>query len=179
MSATLVATLEIAVALLFFTNKIVLLIGKRTGWLVGVIAATLSVVYFFLLDLYIFTVLEIGLFVLMGYGYLKGKRTSAREELLVRVALTCVMGALIYFVFTGIMTVVEFFGAALMLWGTYLLTHDFVRWGWAIYGVSHCLAAAVGYWKLQPFFADFQIASAIVGVVGAIRGGNSVIRSSS
>ena len=87
--------------------------------------------------------------------------------------LLCVGGLLIaavlFFVFAynGLITMIELLSSFGMLWGTYFLTHKRVRWGWILYGVAHLLAARLGYQKDQDFFADFQLASAIVSFIGA------------
>ena len=79
------------------------------------------------------------------------------------------MLALGYFAFTGVMTLVQFFSSVLLLMGTYYLTHKKLSWGWILYAISHVLAAIVGYKVGQIFFADFQIASAIISIAGLIK----------
>ncbi len=133
----------------------------------GAIAASLSILYFSLLNLLIFAVLEVGLVILMGYGYWKKKEVNVRVEWLIRTAIMLVMAVLTYFVFRGLMTVVEFTASILMLWGTYFLTHRRMFVGWYIYGVAHIFSTMVGVSAEQPFFADFQIASAMVALFGA------------
>ncbi len=158
--------LQVAVALIFFVNKTLVLVGKKVGWLFGAIAAMLGVFYFFRIGLYVFTVLEMGLIILMGYGFLKKEGNAAVERFLF-VVIGIVMLALTYFVFVGLMTFVEFCASITLLIGTYYLTHSHIRLGWGLYAVAHALAAIVGYDKDQTFFADFQIASALISVVGA------------
>lgn len=170
----MIPTLEVLVALVFFANKLGVLIEKRSGWLIGVIAAVISIVYFFLLNLAIFTVLEVGLVILMGYGYWRKQDVDVRVEWLIRIAIMVVMAFLTYFVFRGFLTIMEFVGSVLMLWGTYFLTHGKMWWGWVIYGASHVFAAIVGYGAAQPFFAHFQIASAMVAVAGIVKESDKV-----
>lgn len=165
----LISILEVAVSVVFFANKLGVLIEKRLGWLIGVIAAALAILYFFFLNLVVFMVLEVGLVILMGYGYWKKEDVNVRVEWFIRIAITVVMGFLTYFVFAGFLTIMEFIGSVLMLWGTYFLTHKKVLWGWVIYGVSHVFATIVGYGAEQPFFAHFQIASAMVAGAGVIK----------
>lgn len=168
---TVIPILEVAVGVIFFANKVFVLAEKRLGWFMGVIAAILSFFYFFLIELYVFTALEVGLMVLMGYGFLhRGSRRNKKVERFLNYTITTVMAALTYFVFSDLMTVVEFFGAIGMLSGTYYLTHDRMRLGWILYGSAHVLSAILGYHVNQPFFADFQVASAIVAAVGVIKG---------
>ncbi len=163
---SIVYLLQVAVAWVFFANKVLVLVGRRSGWAVGVIGAALALVYFYLLDLRLLTVLEVGLVLLMSYGYVAHSDPSPRFQVIVRVAITLTMVTLAGFVFTGVMTAVEFTSAVLMLWGTYLLTSGQLRLGWALSAVAHALAGVVGWDKGQGTFADFQIASSIVAAIG-------------
>lgn len=163
---TTVAILQVAVAWVFFANKVLVLVGRRSGWAVGVLGAALALVYFYLLDLFLFTVLELGLIVLMLYGFAAHGGSRSRFELVARVAITLAMTAMVWFVFTGVMTVVEFMSALLMLWGTYLLASGSLAWGWGLSVVAHALAGVIGWSKNQLTFADFQVASSIVALIG-------------
>ena len=157
--------LQIFVSVVFFSNKVLVLIGKKTGWLLGAIAAIAGSYYFFLLGLYIYTVLEIGLIVLMGYGYLIRNKSKKIENFLY-FTITAVMVLLIYFSFSERLTIYEFVSSAGLLFGTYFLTHEKKEFGWILYCISHLFAMYIGYIKNQIFFADFQLASAIVSVIG-------------
>jgi len=160
--------LQIAVALIFFANKVFVLAGKKSGWLLGAVAASLGVVYFFLVPLYVFTVLEIGLIFLMGYAFV-AKEKNPKMEKAINAVIVIVMVTLTVFVFKGMMTVIEFLASTGLLFGTYFLTHKKIQLGWGFYILAHSLAAIVGYGAKQSFFADFQIASAIVSIAGVAR----------
>lgn len=160
--------LEVAVALIFFANKVFVLIGKKAGWLLGAIAALLGAIYFFRVDLDVFVVLEIGLIVLMGYAFV-AKEKNPKMEKVINTVIAVVMVTLTVFVFKGMMTILEFLASTGLLIGTYYLTHEKERLGWALYVIAHSLAAIVGYGAKQSFFADFQIASAIVSVAGVVK----------
>ncbi|MFH0806115.1 MAG: hypothetical protein V1885_00040 [Candidatus Brennerbacteria bacterium] len=162
----MIPVLEISLALLFFANKVLWLIGKRAGWLVGLVAAVGGIYYFILIKLYIFASLEVGLAALMWYGFSKGDKVNPRIEVLVRIALTAIMAFLTYFLFSGVMTAIEFFATLFSLWGTYFLAGTHVRWGWAIMGVGHVMSTIVFFDTNQDFFAHFQIASVIVAGTG-------------
>ena len=161
----MIEVISILVSLIFFVNKILVLLGKKIGWLVGAFAAVLAIIYFLMLELYIFTVLEFGLIVLMGYGFWAKEETNLSVEKLIQIVIVVVMTVLVFFAFTGMMTVYEFTGAILMLLGTYFLTHRREALGWLLYGISHLFAAYVTNQKGQQFFADFQIASALVSAI--------------
>ncbi|MEW6617605.1 MAG: hypothetical protein AB1333_04295 [Patescibacteria group bacterium] len=205
---TITLILQILVSVIFFTNKVLLVIGKRSGWLAGAIAATLACAYFFLIELYIYTVLEIGLLMLMGYGYLSHdtkkirkffavlfaiiiagtlyyffqnvsvslivfflfivifKYTEIQIEKTIHISIVLFMIVLMYMVFQGLLTVVEFISSIGMLLGTYWLAHSKIRIGWALYGFAHCLSAYLGFAKGQIIFGIFQGLSVFAAVIG-------------
>ena len=162
-------TLQVLVSLIFFVNKLFLLSERKLGWLLGAVAATLAILYFYLIGLPIYTVLEASLVILMAYGFLKKETENPRVEFVIRLVVIVAMFLLAIFAFNGLITIIELPSALSMLWGTYLLTHNKMRRGWIFYGVAHLLAAILGYQKEQLFFADFQVASAIVCFVGATK----------
>lgn len=174
----IIPILEVIIAIAFFTNKVFLLIGRRMGWVLGLGAATVSIGYFFLIELYLFMAPEAGFAALMGYRLLRHGEVNRRVEISVRTALTAAMAFLAYFLFEGSVTLVECVAALLSLWAMYFLTHDYVRQGWATLIVAHVLAAIVFDSKGQEFFTHFQIASAFLAIGGVVKGGNSVIESS-
>lgn len=163
----LVAGLEIAVALTFFLNKILFLLGKKSGWAVGAAAALMAIAYFGLLGLVVFTTLEIGLVILFAYGLLRNARNQKMEGM-IRLAVGVVMSILAYLAWQGLMTAVEWISATLMLGGTYLFLRGHNRWAWGTYVLSHAMAAWMGLGKDQEFFAIFQIASSLVSVIGLV-----------
>lgn len=161
--------LQISVSLILFTNKIFVLIGKKkSGWLLGVIGCVLAIAYLYLIKLYVFTALEFGLAVLMFYGFLAQSKKNTRIENMIRVITFIAMITMTYFAFSGMMTVYELLSSGGLLFGTYLLTHNKPVLGWILYCIAHGITAYLGYSKDQDFFADFQIASALVSIAGAI-----------
>ena len=161
--------LQISVSLILFSNKILVLIGKKTGWLLGAIGCTLAIAYLYLIELYVFTTLEFGLVSLMLYGFLARNSKNTRVENLIRIVTILAMLAMTYFAFAGMMTIYELLSSAGLLFGTYFLTHNKVALGWTLYCIGHLVTAYLGYNKNQNFFADFQLASALVSIVGVIQ----------
>ena len=159
--------LQIAVALIFFVNKVLVLVGRKSGWLVGAVAATLGLFYFYLIGLYIYTALEVCLIVLMSYAFLEKSERSARVETALRMGTTVMMIAIALFAFSGSLTAVELISCTGLLWGTYLMTSGSLTTGWALCGVAHVFASYLGYGRGQVVFADFQVASSIVSLIGA------------
>lgn len=156
--------LQVSVSLIFFLNKLLLLVEKKSGWLVGAIAALLALIYFYIIGLYVYTVLEIGLVALMIYGFVV-KTKVPRIERLINILIIVLMFALMIFSFSGMLTVYELISSATLLLGTYYLSHSRLMLGWCLYIVAHFLATIVGFSKHQLFFANFQIASVIVSMV--------------
>ena len=165
----MILVLQILVSVIFFANKVLVLAEKKVGWLLGAVAATFGVFYFYLIGLYVYTALEVGLIILMGYGFLKKDHKNPAMETVIRLVTIAVMLALAYFAFSGMITIVELGSSLGLLLGTFFLTHRQQKTGWILYVLAHVLAAYLGYNKGQQFFADFQIASAIVCIVGAMK----------
>ena len=174
----MVPILEVSLALAFFVNKAFLITGKRIGWFVGFVAALFSVVYYLNLELYVFTVYGGGFAILTWHGFRTKGTRSTQVAMRLRWVTTTIMGVLACFTFSGLMTVVELAAALLGLWGAYFLTGEYVRVGWMAWSVGHVLTWLLFAEKGQDFFAHFQLASAIIAVAGAYKGGNSVIESS-
>ncbi len=161
--------LQIAVAIIFFTNKVLVLAGRKSGWLVGALAALIAIFYFYRIGLYVYTALEVGLIILMVYGFMKKDEKKPRVETMIRLVTVLVMLALAIFAFSGVITVVEFASSIGLLMGTYFLTHNKIRLGWIFYALAHSLASILGYSKGQQIFADFQVASAIVSYIAIFK----------
>jgi hypothetical protein len=157
--------LQILVPVIFFANKVFVLAGQKTGWLVGAVGAVLGLFYFYLIGLYVFTALDLGLIVIMGYGYLKTEN-NPKVENIIRMVTMVVMILLAGFVFSGSLTIMELVSSASSLMATYYLTHGKNSRGWMLYLVGHVFGAIVGYGRDLNFLADFQVASAIVSLAG-------------
>jgi hypothetical protein len=130
-------SLAISVSIIFFANKVLILIGKNSAWLLGAIAGLLAIFYFFLLELQIYVVMEFGVFVLMFYGFIAKKEKNQKIELIINLFLVSMLGIFSYFVFTGILTIVEFISSVTFLLGTYYLTHSKPRLGWILFILAH------------------------------------------
>lgn len=158
--------LQISVSVILFTNKVYILQGKKVAWLIGMIGTILAMAYLYIIHLYVFTVLEIGLIVLMAYGFFQKEEKNLTVEKFINIIIILSAVAMAWFVFTGIMTIFELVGSMGLLIGTYCLTHNKQKIGWLCYLVAHLFTAHLGYDRHQYFFADFQIASAIISFIG-------------
>ena len=158
--------LQVTVSIIYLTNKVILIAGKKVAWLVGTLAALLAIVYYQMLGLHIYTVLNVGMVILMVYGYFKKGAKNPRIEMAIRLCTVAVMCVFLFFTFAGTVTVVELVSSLTILFGTFALTHGMEAFGWALYVVGHSTGTYIGYFKKQIIFADLQIASAVIAAVG-------------
>ena len=162
---TIIFALQVTVSVAFFSQKVLVLLGKKAGWLIGAITALVATIYFLLINLYCFAALDVGLIALMAYGFFI-KKKSPKIEKAINIIIAAIMLILVYSTFTGLMSIIEFISSIGLMIGTYWLTHQKVAHGWAAYTIAHILASIVGYGAEQHFFADFQVASAIITFIG-------------
>lgn len=167
-------------SLLFFNNKALLLLGqplqKTIGWLLGTVAAILFIVYFFLIDTKILSVLEIGLVLLMGYRFVAGSVTNKRVEYGLGIVTWIGIGVLVILARAGFMTWIQCVGAFGMFLGTYFLisvhqsqthrVHVRERVGWFLYGIGHVATSYIGYEKGEWVFLLFQVWQLLLCSVG-------------
>lgn len=167
MSITL--CLEILVAVIYFGNKVLVLFGKKSGWLWGSFAALLGIIYFSRIELYTFAVLQGGLVILMGYGALPEKWKKPIIEWIIISVIILSLAVLTFIVALGAMNVWLFIGSVIIIWGTYSLTHGKIKMGWWLYSISHVIAAGICYEVHQYIVGTFQVLSAVVSVVALVR----------
>jgi predicted cation transporter len=153
--------LEVFVSLLYFLNKLLLSLEKKTGWVIGILASATSLVYFLWLNSYIIAVLEGGVLLLMLYGFLNHSK-KFRAELLAYFLIAAIMGYLLFTLEES--TWLEFILSITFLLAIHsLASHKWIL-GWLFMGVSHVLLALFTFQKEQYFFAVMQICSAGVAV---------------
>ncbi len=158
-------------SLLFFCNKILLLLGKklnrRLGWFLGGLGAILFIIYFFKINTPILAILEIGLVVLMTYRFIAKEKTNKLIENSLGIITGIFILVLTFITTEGVMTWSQFFGAFGMLIGTYFLISarqvQFEkislqeRLGWLFYGFGHLFTSYIGYQKHEWIFFVFQV----------------------
>lgn len=172
---TIIFSLAVAVSVILFTNKLGVLIERQFGWIFGVIGTILAIAYLWLINMPILMTAEIGLIILMFYGLFRDRAVGRNIQLtmIVVTLVTCLIIAI--FASMGLLTWVEFIGSGFMLCAVYCLAQNnfsqvnIRQLGWLLLGTSHFLIAYLGYQKDEIFFADFQIASALVSLVGIIK----------
>lgn len=140
--------------------------GKKMGWAVGVAGAVLGIYYFYLIQLYVWVVLDAGLVILMSYAYLKKDKKNPQTENAIRLVIGFVMFLMTMFVFQGLMTTIELVTALGSLVSTYCLAQKKIRVGWLVAFFSHTLSWFLARGKAQMVLAWFQVGSALVALAG-------------
>lgn len=163
----IIFVLQIVVSTIYLANKGYVLIGKKMGWIVGVIAAMLAIIYYSMLGRYVYVVLNVGLAILMTYGYWKKGAPKPKVEMFIHISTGVFVLAMAYFSMQKTLNDVELGSSIGLILGTYFLTHKRKGLGWTFYAVAHALAAWLGYCAIhQYYFADLQVASTLIAVIG-------------
>lgn len=158
--------LEIIVSILYFTNKVLLFLEKKSGWLIGILASALSSVYFLGLKFYIIFLLEIACFLIMVFGWF-GKKNSKLFSYFVYSAITVVMLFLLFNIEeSGPM---EFFTSICFMAAFLLLAENRWHLGWSSLSVAHFLMLFISLGKDQNLFATMQAMSVIVCLLAIIK----------
>lgn len=153
--------LEIAVASLYFLNKIYLSLDKRTGWLLGILASSLAIIYFITLKFYIIIALEVGMLGLMVYGLVNYQKKRS-VDVYVYPFMILIMGVLLYAVpTTGWL---EFIISLLFMGALFFLARKKWHLGWILLGIGHALMCFFTYQNGEYFFSSLQGASVFVAI---------------
>jgi hypothetical protein len=161
--------LAIFLGLLSVLNKILLLLGRKSGWASGMAIGLLSGFYFWAIGLKILAVAELGFFVVMLYGYLLHVSPSKKGMLHINLVMSALSVFLCYFLFTGYLTLVEAISSLSFIWGGYLLSSTQKELGWLLFVVAHAATSYASFHAEQHIFAALQVASAIICIYAAIK----------
>jgi len=161
--------LSLFLGVLSVISKILLAFNKRSGWTSGIIIGLLSAVYFYLINLKILSIAELGFFLVMLYGYLAYVTPSRSGKFIINVILSGISLLLCYFLFTDYLTVFETTSALSFIWGGYLLTTAYRKFGWLLFILAHISTSVVSFPAQQTLFATLQIVSALVCVFGLLK----------
>lgn len=165
----LISYLAIIMSIILFANKVLLLIGKKEGWLIGAFGTVLAIIYLLLIRFPIMATAEVGIFALMLYGFFPKESFSKKVEYSLRALTFFIIIFLSWFTFSGVLTMIEFLASVSVLVGVYLFTHNKEFLGWFLYFIGHVLTAYMAHERHQDFFEHFQIASAVVSLIGMIK----------
>ena len=158
--------LQIAVAVLYFINKVLLSLDKKSGWQIGIAASLLAFIYFFSLKLYILVGLEVGFFAIQIFGLINHKKEMKYENLLY--AIMVVLLLFLYFVLKN-SSILEFLISADFILAIFLLAKRKTILGWISMLVGHLMMAYFTYQNQQFFFATMQVLSILVSVFAIYR----------
>ena len=143
-------------------NKILLFLEKKSGWMSGIAIGLISGFYFWAVGLKILAVAEFGFFLVMLYGYIQHTRPSLRKTFLINLVLSILSLFLCYFLFVGVLTVVETVSALTFIWGGYLLAIKHYVFGWFLLLLAHATTATASFYAGQTIFAGLQVISGLV-----------------
>lgn len=158
--------LEVIVSSIYLVNKIFLLLEKKSGWLLGIIASSLACIYFLTIRLFIFMSLEVAVLMIMIFGFLGTKNTKLFTNIVYGVIILVMLYLLFNIEESGIL---EFITSILFIIAFLALARLKWYWGWSFLGISHLLMLIVTQSKEQYFFAVMQGFSVVVCIVALSR----------
>ncbi len=154
--------LSLFLAILSVVNKLLLAFNKKSGWTSGILIGLISAFYFSIINLRILSIAELGFFLVMFYGYLTRTKPSQKEAVVINIIISSISIMLCYYLFVGYLTVAEVISSLSFIWGGYLLTSSYRRFGWLLFTVAHASTYFASSYVHQYAFAYLQIASALV-----------------
>jgi hypothetical protein len=158
--------LQIAVALLYFTNKVFLSLEKKAGWQIGILASIFAIFYFIQLKLYLLLGLELGFFCILIFGLLNHSGTNANKKVLY-ILMIGLMALL--FVILKNSTWIEFLISTLFILAIYFLANKNWNLGWTLMLIGHVFMAYFTFEQKQTFFASMQVCSIFVALFAIIK----------
>jgi len=165
----MVLWLSVLTSIFGFLHKVLILKNKRMGWLFGFVSGLLFSGYFYSTNLKVLSISSISFTVLALYGLIFNKcETSIYIENFIRIITIIACLILSYATFNGTITILQLFASVFQIFGAYLLTHKKILYGWIGFLFAHSIIAYLSYQTNQTFFADFQVASAIIAVLGIL-----------
>ena len=139
---------------------------RKSGWLIGVLAAALAILYFISLELYLLITLEASFLALLIYGWLNYGKPIGKDYY-VYAFITGMMALQFYWAESS--QLIELLDVLLFMLAIYALAKH--RWyiGWGCMFTAHLLMALITHEKGQTFFTLMQLASAGVAVYAVVR----------
>jgi hypothetical protein len=157
--------LQVVVSILYFINKVFLLLNRRSGWTIGAVASGTAMVYFLGIQLYIFCALEAACFCIMIYGALG---MSDSKKIAIYIYSICALVTAYLLVSIQETGILEFITSLLFMIAFVNLADGKRKLGWILLALAHGIMAYITYSKDQYFFASLQVASVVVCLIGTI-----------
>ena len=164
----MIFALSVFLGILSVANKILLFLEKKSGWLSGIAIGLISGFYFWTIGLKILGVAEFGFFLVMLYGYIRHASPSLRATFWINLALSILSISLCYFLFVGVLTVVETISALTFIWGGYFLAIKQKVSGWFLLMLAHATTATASFYAGQTIFAGLQVISGLVCIYAMV-----------
>lgn len=164
----MIFALSIFLGLLSIINKILLFLEKKSGWLSGMVIGVVSGFYFWLIGLKILAIAEFCFFIVMLHGHLSRIQPSRKIAMVVDFIVSAVSILLAYFLYAGVLTLVEAVSAIAFIWGGNQLVAGRKFVGWLLILLAHLATAVAGYYAGQELFASLQLVSAAVCFYAAL-----------
>jgi len=158
--------LQIAVAVLYFINKVLLSLEKKSGWQIGILASCLAIFYFYSLDLYLLVGLEVGFMAILIFGLINHNQEIKYENMLYLVMIFLLI--FLYFVLKN-STLLEFLISLDFILAIYFLAKKKDLVGWIFMLLGHFMMGYFTYTNQQTFFAIMQFLSVFVSLFAIYR----------
>jgi hypothetical protein len=164
----MIFTLSIFLGLLSVFNKISLFLERKSGWISGIVIGATSGFYFFAIGLKILAVAEFGFFLVMVYGFVRRTKPSLQITFWVNLILSLISISLCYFMFIGLLTLIETISALSFIWGGYQLAINKKVSGWFLLLCAHIATAITSFYASQTIFSALQVISGLVCIYAVI-----------
>ena len=158
--------LQIAVAVLYFINKVLLSLEKKSGWQIGILASCLAIFYFYSLDLYLLVGLEVGFMAILIFGLINHNQEIKYENMLYLVMIFLLI--FLYFVLKN-STLLEFLLSLDFILAIFFLAKKKDLVGWIFMLLGHFMMGYFTYTNQQTFFAIMQFLSVFVSLFAIYR----------
>jgi hypothetical protein len=158
--------LQIAVAVLYFINKFLLSLEKKSGWQIGILASCLAIFYFYSLDLYLLVGLEVGFMAILIFGLINHNQEIKYENMLYLVMIFLLI--FLYFVLKN-STLLEFLISLDFILAIFFLAKKKDLVGWIFMLLGHFMMGYFTYTNQQTFFAIMQFLSVFVSLFAIYR----------
>lgn len=158
--------LQITVSILYFINKVLLSLDKKSGWQIGILASSFAIVYFFTIKLYLLVGLELGFMLILIFGLINHGKEIKNQNVLYIVMFSILI--FLYFVLKN-STFLEFLIALDFIVAIFFLAKKKPISGWSFMLIGHILMAYFTHQNNQTFFATMQVMSVFVSAFAIFR----------
>ncbi len=159
----------IALLPLLIHRVLFLIEGKKPSFNTEPVGTLLVIIYFGLLHFRIITIAEIGIFILMLYGFIVNKPVAERlQQIIIGITILALVLVFIFFTSPGLAEVIECIAAIFLVFGNYALNNKRKPAGWALFSLCSFCTAYVVYARApsHQLFIHAQIFLATICLIG-------------